>query len=122
VSARLALLAALGLVAGCGRGGTASGGGQAQAPEARAVADDGKVDCATGGADTFLHVCAIERSGSAVTIFSPSGGFRRLRIGTGGAIAAADGAEPARTNALAGGTVEIAIGGDRFRLKRAALR
>ena len=73
MSLRLALLAAVGLIAACGSGTSAPGGQQAQSSEAQPPADDGKVDCATDGADTFLRVCTVERDGSALTIRSPSG-------------------------------------------------
>jgi hypothetical protein len=77
------------------------------------------------GTDAFAR-CAITREprarGAIFTIAGEAGGFRRIRLGPNGRIEAADGAEPARTNALGDGRIEVAIGRDRFRLRRSALR
>ena len=83
-----------------------------------AVSDD-RIECAVSGATTFARVCAVDRAGVDLTIRHPDGGFRKLRMTPDG-IAAADGAEPA-TLATVGDTIEVSVGGDRYRLP-AALR
>jgi hypothetical protein len=77
-----------------------------------------KVDCAVDGATAFARVCTIERSsGPEFTLRSPSGGFRRLaRVGDGRGVVAADGAEQATVTVLGKDRIEVAIGGDRYRL------
>jgi hypothetical protein len=110
-------LALLLLTAGCSRGNEEQ---QASA----AVAAPG-LECATDGASDYGTGCTIERKaatgGTILTLRSPTGSFRRLRIASGN-VATADGAEPAR---LIGGDakrVEVAIGGDRYRIPRETLR
>jgi hypothetical protein len=76
---------------------------------------DQRIECRVAGAATHERVCVLEASGQILTVRKPDGGFRRLRAGADG-IAAADGAERARTITLGDGRVEIEIGGDRFRL------
>jgi hypothetical protein len=111
---RALLWPALTLLAACG----------AAEHRASAPAEEG-VDCALDGSDAFMP-CAVAREpgaqGAVFTIAGETGGFRRIRLGPGGRIEAADGAEPARTTALGDGRIEIAIGRDRFRLRRAVLR
>jgi hypothetical protein len=47
----------------------------------------------------------------------PDGGFRRLRVTDDGrGVAAADGAEAAQVTIIADDRIEVAIGGDVFRL------
>jgi hypothetical protein len=114
---RLALgaLAALGACGGAGPAahkdaGTAAG----------VAADDGMIECRDGGA-AFARACMVERSdsprGGVLTLRKPDGGFRRLLVTRDGrGVVAADGAEPARVTVLAPDRIEIAIGGDAFRL------
>ena len=112
---RVAGLALILLAAGCGRG---------QQQEATSVAVPG-FECATDGASDYGSGCTLERvaatSGTILTLRSPTGSFRRLRI-TNGNVAAADGAEPARTIGGDAKRIEVAIGGDRYRIPREALR
>jgi len=50
-------------------------------------------------------------------VHKPDGGFRRLLVVKGGrGVVAADGAEPAKVTIVADHQIEVAIGGDRFRL------
>ena len=52
-----------------------------------------------------------------LTIRHPDGGFRRLRITADGrGVIAADGAEPARVSVIGPADIEVAVGGDRYRL------
>jgi hypothetical protein len=82
---------------------------------------DPRIECATQGAP-FARECRIERSGQQVlTLRHRDGGFRRLRVENGDPVAA-DGAEPAQVTARTAATVEVAIGGDRYRLPAEALR
>jgi hypothetical protein len=81
---------------------------------------DDRIDCAIAGG-AFEHVCTVERDngkdGLTLTVRAPSGGFRRLRITKDGrGVVAADGAEPAKVGVIGPGRIEVAIGGDRYRL------
>jgi hypothetical protein len=90
------------------------------APAASADASDDRIDCAIAGAP-FAHACTVERTtgkdGLTLTVRAPSGSFRRLEVtGDGRGIAPADGAEPAKVTVIGPGRIEVAIGGDRYRL------
>ncbi|HEX8527443.1 hypothetical protein [Allosphingosinicella sp.] len=79
-----------------------------------------RIECAISGGE-FERDCTVEAReedrGIVLTIRNPRGGFRRLLLPTaGGDPVAADGAEPASVARLEGGGIEVAIGGDRFRL------
>ena len=113
------LLLPLLVLAGCGQAAEETSGGTAQTSDG-APAEDNRVDCSIGG-ETMGRDCTIERSrgpeGTILTIRHPEGGFRRLLIATDGrGVVAADGAEPAEVTALADDRIEVAIGGDRYRL------
>lgn len=84
------------------------------------------VPCALAGA-ALRPDCRLERLGtgagapSMLVLHHPDGGFRRLAVvgavaGGGLGLAAADGAEPARVTVVDAATIEVAIGGDRYRL------
>ena len=115
---RTALAAALLLaLAACGENG--------QAPEEQgagpAAASAEKIECAVGGSTAFAADCAVERTdspeGATLTLRAPDGSFRRLLVTTDGrGVVAADGAEPAAVTPLSGNRIEVAIGGDRYRL------
>jgi hypothetical protein len=117
---RGAILAATLLATACGSAESRDPEGQAAKAEAEPV-----LECAVDGARDYGTGCTLERSaapdGTFLTIRSPTGSFRRLRV-TGGRVAAADGAEPARIVAEDAKRVEVAVGGDRYRLPRQALR
>ncbi|MDQ8755243.1 hypothetical protein RCO27_03275 [Sphingosinicella sp. LHD-64] len=84
---------------------------------AAAVEDDGRIECRIGGAAQFERFCTVERDGADLTVRKPDGGFRRLRIvGDGRGVEAADGAEGAVVTLLSDRRIEVAIGGDAFRL------
>ena len=107
------------LLAGCGSSGERQ---PDRAPQA--IVEPG-FECAVDGASGYGTGCTIERAaapGGAILILrSPTGSFRRLRVG-GGNVTAADGAEPVRILGSDGGRVELAVGGDRYRIPREALR
>ena len=80
-----------------------------------------RIECAVGRAQSFEPGCTLERSASAegltLTIRKPDGGFRRLLVtGDGRGVTAADGAEPAIVSVAGENRIEVAIGGDRYRL------
>jgi hypothetical protein len=107
----LLLLAPVLLVAACGK---------AEAPNAT-VSDDGRIDCRIGADGQFQRYCTVERApgaeGLLLTVRKPDGGFRRLvapRDGRG--VAAADGAEQPQVTIVGENLIEVAIGGDAFRL------
>jgi hypothetical protein len=111
------LLLALLLLAGCGRGGGDAGG----AGTSPSGAPDDRIACAVQGASDFENVCTVERdagpAGTILTLRGPSGSFRRLRVTTDGhGVVAADGAERATVTILGSDRIEVALGGDRYRL------
>ena len=90
--------------------------------------DDGPagepIACALDGASEFAKVCSVERRDLQFTIHRPDGGFRRFEAASDIGIAvihrslsAADGSEGLQVVPLADGSLELAIGGDRYRLK-----
>jgi len=83
--------------------------------------DDGRIVCAPAGNAAFSRQCTLDRvqstEGLILTIHKPDGGFRRLLVVKDGrGVVAADGAEPAKVTIVADHQIEVAIGGDRFRL------
>lgn len=94
------------------------------AAEAKAGAEaieDGRISCAMGGATLFDRKCTMDRmtsAGGPVLIVGREGaGFRRLLVTTDGrGVVSADGAEPAKVTIIGEDMIEVAIGGDRFRL------
>lgn len=94
-----------------------------QAPEdvlASAPPGAERIECAVGG-EAFAPVCAVDRAqspdGLTLTLRSPSGSFRRLLVTTDGrGVIAADGVEQAVVTPLGADRIEVAIGGDRYRL------
>ena len=80
-----------------------------------------RIECAIGGAPAFEPVCVLDRArspdGLTLTVRSPSGSFRRLLVTTDGrGVVTADGVEPAVVTPVRGDRIEVAIGGDRYRL------
>ena len=108
---RTLLLLGLSLVAACN-----NGGGESVAPAA-----DDRIDCRIGASTGFERHCTLEQAdeerGRTLTIRKPDGGFRRLLVtGDGRGVVAADGAEPAIVTIIDDGRIDVAIGGDNFRL------
>ena len=114
---RYPILALL-LLAGCNQGGETLANLEA---EQRAAADDaGRILCARGS-EALARRCTLERAATArglvLTLRHPSGGFRRLLVtGDGRGVVAADGAERAKVSLAGGDMIEVALGGDRYRL------
>lgn len=82
---------------------------------------DERIECAVDGTAAFARACTVERSsggsGVILTIRSPSGSFRRLvTTSDGRGVMAADGAEEAMVTVVGAQAIEVAIGGDRYRL------
>ena len=106
-----AVLLSLGLVS-CGEGEESAA---KEPPRGEAI------ECAIGGAEQFERTCRMEmredESGLTLTIRNALGGFRRILLprDNSGAVAA-DGAERTRVTILPDDRVEVAIGGDRYRL------
>lgn len=83
-------------------------------------ANEARIACARGNA-ALAASCTIEqaqgRDGAILTIRHPDGGFRRLLVTQDGrGVIAADGAEVARVSVLGADGIEVALGGDRYRL------
>ncbi|MEQ9663241.1 MAG: hypothetical protein RLN87_11925 [Parasphingopyxis sp.] len=94
---------------------------EAEANAQRDLIESGMVYCAPGGATGFQPDCTIERTQTAegliLTLRHPDGGFRRLLVTNDGrGVIAADGAEQAAVTPLSQGEIEVALGGDRYRL------
>lgn len=88
-----------------------------------ATSDDGgaNIPCALGGSEAFKPDCTVERSavpdGIVLTLHHPDGGFRRLQVATDGrGVVAADGADAASVKVVSSGSIEVAVGDDRYRL------
>lgn len=81
-----------------------------------------RIECAAPGEAAFARTCVIDRDGPEFTLRHPDGGFRRLLVTQGGRVTAADGAEPAVVTPLHGDTIEVALGGARYRLPATMLR
>jgi hypothetical protein len=88
-----------------------------------AVAPKGaeRSECAVGGEQAFAPVCAVDRAqspeGLTLTVRSPNGSFRRLLVTKDGrGVISADGVERAVVTPVGADRIEVAIGGDRYRL------
>ena len=96
--------------------------GGCNGPEpAASAARDGALACAPAGAESFAAACTLERrvgaDGLELTVRNPGGGFHRLLVTRDGrGVVAADGAEAAEVSIVGAGEIEVAIGGDRYRL------
>jgi hypothetical protein len=82
---------------------------------------DERIECAAVGAASFARDCTVERTESAegliLTVRRPDNGFHRLLVvNDGRGVIAADGAEAAKVTLIDDGRIEVAIGGDRYRL------
>ena len=85
------------------------------------AADNDRITCAPQGAADFKPFCTLDRiedaGGLTLVVHNPDGGFHRLRVTKDGrGVIAADGAEKAKVTIVGAGEIEVAIGGDRYRL------
>ena len=114
-------------LAACSSGSQApAGSGNSEFDNALAQAssdadDDGRIVCAPAGNAAFSRQCTLDRAqtaeGLVLTVHKPDGGFRRLLVVKDGrGVIAADGAEAAKVTIVENNQIEVAIGGDRFRL------
>jgi hypothetical protein len=106
------------LLAACGSRPESENANRAAASAPR---PDDRIDCQIEGSEAFERNCIVEiahaADGRLLTIRKPDGGFRRLQVTTDGhGVVAADGAEMAVVTLIPGDRIEVAIGGDRFRL------
>lgn len=121
---RPALLLTLILVSACGGDDSADANQSALlgAPKPVDLGDGAeRIECAVAGVEAFAPVCAVERrmtgEGLALIVRAPNGGFRRLLVTKDGrGVVAADGAVPAKVSPVAANRIEVAVGGDRYRL------
>ncbi len=102
-------------LAGCDQ--SSPGVGQTTADASKGAS----VPCALAGASSFGAACTVERMNSAdglvLVMHHPDGGFRRLLVATDGrGVMAADGSDQASITVVDPGTIEVGIGGDRYRL------
>jgi hypothetical protein len=109
------------LVAGCNGGPDNGKLAEAEARGSKEAALDGLIDCALEGAKAFDRDCTItEMSGADGTVLvvgKADVGYRRLQIASDGrGVVSADGAEPAKVTIVGDGMIEVAVGGDRYRL------
>lgn len=112
--------AALLLLAACG-GSDKGDPVNTDARGSNAAAESGGIECALEGAKLFERNCTAQEMtgahGTVLVVGKPSVGYRRLLITTDGrGVVAADGAEPAKVSIVDNGLIEVAVGGDRYRL------
>jgi hypothetical protein len=93
---------------------------RAEAGEARAAGNDGAIPCAQGPGP-LQRTCTVEQTqsdrGLILTLRHADGSFHRLLVtGDGRGVIAADGAEPARVTIPGAASIDVAIGGSRYRL------
>ncbi len=85
-------------------------------PKVAAAADD-RIDCAPPGTKAFARLCVLEIRGDLLIVRQPDGGFHRLRrVADDRGVIAADGSEAPNVADLDDGTIEVSIGGARYRL------
>ena len=109
------------ILAGCSQQPADPGAMSNAIDKAQATAGgDERIECAATGA-AFARDCTVERTqspaGLVLTVRRPDNGFHRLLVVTDGrGVIAADGAETAKVTLIGDGRIEVAIGGDRYRL------
>jgi hypothetical protein len=79
-----------------------------------------RIECAADG-QPFAPVCVVDRAqspdGLTLTVRGPDGSFRRLLVTKDGrGVVAADGVEQAVVTPVGPDRIEVAIGGNRYRL------
>jgi hypothetical protein len=124
VAGRVVAATALLLLAACGDRGVDATSNQALANAEsvqRRTADDADLIFCAHGSDAFHRTCTVERTrvdrGLILTVRHDDGGFHRLLVTQDGrGVIAADGAEAAHGSIIDPQLIEVAIGGDRYRL------
>ena len=91
------------------------------ATSAASAEDAARIDCRISGSTQFERFCTLEigdsDAGRTLLVRKPDGGFRRFLVTNDGrGVVAADGAEPAEVTIIADDRIEVAIGGEVFRL------
>ena len=110
------------LLAGCGRQSTDHATlAQVEAKQRSDAESGGQIVCAQHGSADFARVCTVEREkgddGLILTLRHPDGSFHRLLVTSDGrGVVAADGAEKAVVTITGQNSIEVALGGDRYRL------
>ena len=94
---------------------------EAEANQRAASEAKGEIICAQSGSSDFARVCTVDRetsdAGLILTLRHPDGAFHRLLVTKDGrGVVAADGAERAIVTVLNRDLIEVALGGDRYRL------
>ena len=94
---------------------------QVEAKQRSDAEDNGRIICAQHGSADFARVCTVDRvagpDGLVLTLSHPDGSFHRLLVTRDGrGVIAADGAEKAVVTVLGPDSIEVALGGDRYRL------
>ena len=116
-----AILLALGLAA-CGETKTDHETlANVEAAQIARAEESGKIVCARAGSGDFARACTVDREqrdeGLVLTIRHPDGAFHRLLVTKDGrGVVAADGAEQAVVSVLDKDSIEVALGGARYRL------
>ena len=92
-----------------------------EAEQKAASVEDGRILCAQGEGSDFARTCTVDREqgedGLILTVRHPDGAFHRLLVTRDGrGVVAADGAETAQVTLRGAGEIEVALGGDRYRL------
>ena len=110
------------LLAACGEAKTDHATLAKVEAEQRAAVESGDtIVCAHQGSNDFARVCTVERAqgadGLILTLHHPDGAFHRLLVTKDGrGVIAADGAEKAVVTILNKDSIEVTLGGDRYRL------
>ena len=102
-------------LAGCEK--SVPGAGQTTADATKGAS----VPCALAGSASFSSQCTVERMTAGdnlvLVMHHPDGGFRRLLVATDGrGVMTADGSDTATVSVVDPGTIEVGVGGDRYRL------
>lgn len=121
MSMRISSAVALLLLAGCQeRTADTQVLATVEADQRRAADEDGRILCARGDA-ALVRACTVDRlqskDGLILTLRHPDGSFHRVLVTRDGrGVVAADGAEIAKVAVKGADGIEVALGGDRYRL------